>query len=42
MSQFWYLLEDLSEQPIVVKLGILWGWGSVFVMVLSLISSIST
>jgi uncharacterized protein (DUF486 family) len=32
MKFFWYLLEDFSEQPLVIKAFLGWGWLSVVIM----------
>ena len=31
----WYLLEDLLEQPLIMKAFIGWGWLSIWIMVFS-------
>ena len=31
----WYLLEDLLEQPLIMKAFIAWGWLSIWIMVFS-------
>lgn len=33
MRFFWYLLEDFTEQSLVMKAFIAWGWLSVIIMV---------
>lgn len=37
----WYLLEDLLEQPLIMKAFIGWGWLSVWIMVFSAGSSVA-
>jgi hypothetical protein len=36
----WYLLEDLLEQPLIMKAFIGWGWLSVWIMIFSAGSSV--
>ena len=36
LNWFWYLLEDVSEQPVVMKLFIAWGWLAVLIMLAAL------
>ena len=31
----WYLLEDLLEQPLIMKAFVAWGWLSIWIMVFS-------
>ena len=38
----WYLLEDLLEQPLIMKAFIAWGWLAVWIMVFSAGSSIKS
>ena len=36
----WYLLEDLLEQPLIMKAFIGWGWLAVWIMIFSAGSSV--
>lgn len=38
MRMIWYLLEDLMDQPILVKMFIGWAWLSVLIMLAGLAS----
>jgi len=33
---FWYLVEDISEQSLVMKLFIAWGWLAILIMLAAL------
>ena len=37
MQLFWYLLEDFSEQSLVMKAFVGWGWLSVIIMICSML-----
>ncbi len=39
-SWFWYLLEDVSEQPLIIKGLIGLGWLSVLIMVTGMLSGV--
>lgn len=38
----WNLLEDLLEQPLIIKAILAWGWLSVIIMVCSTVSAALT
>jgi hypothetical protein len=35
----WYLIEDFFEQPLIMKLVIVWGWLAVLIMLASIVLS---
>jgi hypothetical protein len=39
MQWFWYLLEDISEQPLIMKAFLAWGWLSIVIMLAGMVQA---
>jgi hypothetical protein len=39
MQWFWYLVEDFSEQSLVMKAFLAWGWLSIVIMIAGMVNT---